>query len=283
MDLRKWHFDVSRSTLGIESIRGGPAFIKWRISDVLYLAVVFLVYPAVSKLEPFQRQFYVDDLTISHPFAEIERVPVFQLFLYAVVVPLVVVAALSVVVTRPASKVYTTYVSLIGVLVSTFTASLVTDILKNGFGRHRPDFLARCIPAPSAPRGVLVFAKDVCTTDNMDRLLDGFRTTPLGHLSISFAGLLYLTLWLCGQLAVTRPQAGVWRWFIACTPTVGAALIALSRTEDYRHHFVDVLVGLALGSLVAIWLYLRLFPSLTARRCYVPRLEEEEEPVYSPV
>lgn len=277
----------NRSTLGIDSFRGGSAAIRWRLTDLLYIVVVFLIYPLVSKIEPFQRQFFIDDLTISHPFAEHERVPAFQLFLYAAIVPLATVFIIGLVFTKPKNKIYVTYVSLIGIFVSTLTASLITDILKNGFGRHRPDFLARCVPRPDAPKGVLVYAKDVCTTENVGRLLDGFRTTPLGHSSISFAGLLYLSLWLSGQLAVTRPQAGVWRWLIAGAPTLGASLIALSRTEDYRHHFIDIITGLILGSLIAIWLYLRLFPHIKSSKSHEPRLlileEEEELHQYSPV
>lgn len=277
---------INRTTLGVDRVRGGLAFLRWRGSDVLLLVLLFVLYPIVYKLEPFQRQFYVDDLTISHPFAEHERVPVGALFFYATAVPAIVITGVSILITKPKHKVYVTFVSVLGALLSVFLASIITDVLKNAFGRHRPDFLARCVPKPDTPKGVLVFAKDVCTTDNVALLLDGFRTTPSGHSSISFAGLLFLSLWLAGQLTVTRPYSGAWRWAIAAVPTIGASLIALSRTEDYRHHFIDITVGLILGALVAIWLYLRLFPGLAHERCFEPRViveEENEANGYSPV
>lgn len=275
----------NRGTLGLHEVKGGSALIHWRFTDLVLVALLFILYPIVYKIEPFQRQFYVNDLTILHPFAEKERVSTTALFFYSTWLPLAVIAVVSLVLTTPKNKIYVTYVSGLGAVLSVFCASVVTDLLKNAFGRHRPDFLARCVPKAGTPINTLVYAKDVCTTKNISRLMDGFRTTPLGHSSISFAGLLYLSYWLAGQLAVTRPQAGALRWVVVFAPTLGAAMIALSRTEDYRHHFVDVFVGLCLGALIALWLYYRLFPSLGALACYEPRLlhEEEEETPYMAV
>lgn len=276
--LNYFHLDnrYNRTTFGMDQIKGGPRLIFWRVSDVVLLVVLIGLYKVVYKIEPFQRQFTIGDLLISHPFAEVERVTNGQLFLYAVWVPLLTILVVSLVLTKPKNKIYVTYVALLGQALSALSASVVTDILKNAFGRHRPDFLARCIPRLDAPTDVLVYAKDVCTTDNLPRLLDGFRTTPLGHSSISFAGLLYVSLFLAGQLVATRPQAGAWRSVVAFVPTLGAAMIALSRTEDYRHHFIDVFVGLCLGAVIALWLYFRLFPGLAHVRSFEPRLLQEE-------
>lgn len=237
-------------------------------------------------MQPFQRQFSLNDMTIQHPFAEVERVSNFQLFLYSTFFPLATVGVLSLIFTKPSAKIYTAYVSVLTLLVSVFTTSFVTDILKNHIGRLRPDFLARCIPAAGTPTDVLVLAKDVCTTKNINRLMDGFRTTPLGHSSLSFAGLLYTSLWLAGQLKVTLPQVGAWRCAVAFTPVFGAMLIALSRTQDYRHHFVDVFIGLVLGSVIAAWAYFRIFPRLTDEKSHQPillLLSEEEDIEYDAV
>lgn len=287
--LNYFHRDprYNRSTFGLDQIKGGPALVFWRFTDAVLVVILLVVFHLVYDIQPFQRQFYVNDLLISHPFAEHERVTNNQLFLYAGAVPLVTIAVVSLVITKPKNKIYVTYVSLIGLLLSLFITSVTTDILKNAFGRHRPDFLARCVPSKDAPKDVLVYAVDVCTTTDIGRLMDGFRTTPLGHSSLSFAGLLYLLYFLTAQLAATRPQAGAWRSVVAFTPVVGAALIALSRTEDYRHHFIDVFVGLVLGSVIGLWLYFRLFPGLAAEYCYEPRLlrikEDIAELAYAPV
>lgn len=273
----------NRVTLGLDRNNTMKNLIRWRFADVLLMAAMFVVFMFTYWIPPFQRQFYVNDITISHPYAEVQRVSNAGLFFYGVWVPLSVVLVVSLVFTKPANKIYVTYVSIIGLFISVFTASITTDILKNFFGRHRPDFLARCVPKADTPINVLVYAKDVCTTDNLDRLMDGFRTTPSGHSSISFAGLGYLSLWLSGQLIVKHYKLGAWRMILAWAPAFGASLIALSRTEDYRHHFVDVFVGSLLGMSVAFWSYFRYFPALTDPRAYEPLIivnEDDKEVQY---
>lgn len=276
----------NRATLGLDRYKGGRWFIYWRMSDVIFLVVLILLYPVVGTMGPFQRQFSLDDISIQHPFADVERVTNIQLFLYSTWFPMLLVGIFLLVLSKPSARVYTAYVSVLSVFLSVFATSFITDLLKNHFGRPRPDFLARCIPAAGTPVDELVLAVDVCTTDDTARLLDGFRSTPLGHSSLSFAGLLFTSLWICGQLKVTLPQVGAWRWAIASIPTIGAMLIALSRTQDYRHHFGDVFLGLVLGSLIAVWLYFRIFPLLTDPLSYQPKLfllSEQSEPEYNPV
>lgn len=262
----------NRVTFGLDRNPTFKAFIRWRYADILFLGVLFVGYILTNWITPFQRQFFINDLTISHPFAEHERVTNTQLFFYCVWVPVSTILVVGLVFTKPANKVYVTFISILGHLISVFTTSVVTDILKNFIGRHRPDFLARCIPKADAPTDIMVFAKDVCTTTNIDRLMDGFRTTPSGHSSLSFAGLGYLSLWLSGQLIIKHYNLGAWRSIVAFLPFFGAALIALSRTEDYRHHFVDVIIGSVLGFSIANWSYFRYFPALTKEKAYEPKI-----------
>lgn len=268
---------INRITLGLDKHPILAQLSRWKFADLLYIGVLFVLYFVVYWIEPFQRQFYVNDLTISHPFAEHERVPVGALFFYSTWVPISLIAIIGIIITKPKNKIYVTYISLVGLVISVFSTSVLTDILKNFIGRHRPDFLSRCVPKEGTPINVLVYAKDVCTTDNISRLKDGFRTTPSGHSSISFAGLFYLSLWLSGQLVVTNANVGSWRTIIAGLPTLGAGLIALSRTEDYRHHFVDVLIGSTIGIIIAYWSYHRNFPSVSHPKSYEPRIIIEED------
>lgn len=266
----------NRVTLGLDRNPTMKSLIRWRFADILMLGALFVLFMLTYYLTPFQRQFYINDLTISHPYAETQRVSNGQLFFYSVWVPLTVIVVVSMVFTKPANKIYVTFLSVMGHLISVFTTSVTTDILKNFIGRHRPDFLARCVPKLDASKDVMVFAKDVCTTDNWDRLMDGFRTTPSGHSSLSFAGLGFVSLWLSGQLIIKHYNLGAWRSIVAWIPAFGASLIALSRTEDYRHHFVDVIIGSVLGFTIAYWSYFRYFPALSHPKAYEPILLIEE-------
>ena len=74
---------------------------------------------------------------------------------------------------------------------------------------------------------------------------------------------------LAGQMRVLRPPTDLLRFLIVLAPLVGAALVAISRLEDYRHDPYDVLAGSLLGFTVAYTTYRRYFPDLTSSHCGV--------------
>ena len=67
-----------------------------------------------------------------------------------------------------------------------------------------------------------------------------------------------------------RPRADLARALIPLAPLLGAALIAISRLEDYRHDVYDVSVGSILGMSVAYCSYRRYYPALGSNNCDVP-------------
>ena len=69
---------------------------------------------------------------------------------------------------------------------------------------------------------------------------------------------------------VFRPRTDLARVLVALAPLVGAALIAISRLEDYRHDVYDVTTGSILGMLVAYFSYRRYYPMLTSPYCDIP-------------
>lgn len=73
-----------------------------------------------------------------------------------------------------------------------------------------------------------------------------------------------------GQMHVFRPRIDLARTLVALAPLVGAALIAISRCEDYRHDVYDVTVGSLLGFLVANFVYRAYYPALRAVHPDVP-------------
>ena len=92
---------------------------------------------------------------------------------------------------------------------------------------------------------------------------------------------------------IFRPRADLARVLLALAPLVGAALIAISRCEDYRHDVYDVTVGSLLGILVAYFSYRRYYPALKSTHCDQPypsradtangfgKLKDEEERIQS--
>lgn len=249
---------------------------KWRIPDAILLLVFMVLSYPVYYQKPFERQFYLNDITISHPYALHQRVSDLMLVIYSLIFPAIAIVIVWFLLADPRHKWYLLYISLLGLMMSWFTTSLFTNFVKNWIGRLRPDFIDRCQPKPNLPVNTLFTASEVCTTENMDILYDGFRTTPSGHSSESFAGLGYLYLWLCGQLLTEHFQTGLWRKIVAMLPLLGASLIALSRTQDYRHHFIDVLIGAIVGYFVAHMVYRRNFPSIDSQVPFKPLLDDSD-------
>jgi len=81
---------------------------------------------------------------------------------------------------------------------------------------------------------------------------------------------------LAGQMHVFRPRTDLARVLLALSPLIGAALIAISRLEDYRHDVYDVTVGSILGMLVAYFSYSRYYPRLKSPHCDTPYTSRAE-------
>ncbi|KAF6832281.1 pap2 domain protein [Colletotrichum plurivorum] len=245
-----------------------------------YLGFAILLAGWITMLafiEPFHRMFFINDLHISYPHAEVERVPVYMNFVYALFVPLAVLVVYNLMTKASPHKHEVTYLCFaISLIMTTF----ITDLIKNAVGRPRPDLLARCKPAAGTKPDVLVTV-DVCTERAHHLLHDGWRSFPSGHSSFSFAGLGFLSIFFAGQLHIFRHNSGgrdLSRALVCLVPLLGAALIAISRCEDYRHDVYDVCVGSLLGWVVAYWSYRRHWPKLTARECHEPHPYPGSEP-----
>ncbi|KAI3324440.1 PAP2 superfamily protein [Xylariaceae sp. AK1471] len=225
-------------------------------------------------VEPFHRMFYINNLDIAFPHAEAERVPVWLNVVYAAFVPLALVIVYNSVTRASFHKHHST---ILGLAIALILTSFLTDIVKNAVGRPRPDLIARCKPAKGTKLDVLV-TFDVCTETDHHTLHDGWRSFPSGHSSFSFSGLGYLACFLAGQLRIFRDKKDLGRALVCLAPLVGAAMIAISRCQDYRHDVYDVSVGSLLGFTVGLWSYRRYWPRLSSRECHEPYPPPGTEP-----
>ncbi|KAI0036772.1 phosphatidic acid phosphatase type 2/haloperoxidase, partial [Vararia minispora EC-137] len=227
---------------------------------------------ALDGASGFKRDFSVDDP--SSVYAVHQRVPLWALYLICLVAPIVLQWFISIFTIRSWLDVHH---STLGVLLSLAITGVITQFMKITAGRPRPDLLNRCgvvIGTVDPPYGLSAVA--ICTQTNGRILEDGFRSFPSGHSSLSFAGLAFLSFYLAGKLRLfQRPVRGhALKAWICVAPLCGAALVAITRTMDYRHHWQDVFVGGALGFVVAYFSYRLYYPPLTAKfshRPYGPR------------
>lgn len=249
-------------------------FAKLVPDAVLAVALVVFFFRVTEVARPFMRQFSLDNAAIAHPFATKERVTDNELYLWGAIVPLAIIVVLSAWMgSTKFDKLHLISVSSVGLWFTVSATSVLTDILKCWIGNPRPDFLARCGPRDGTPTNVLVDVS-VCTAPLGEMyLIDAMKLTPSGHSSLAFSGLGFLTLWLLGQYKVlnSKTRTSMVTIMMICSPMLLAAYIALSRTQDYRHHFFDVLFGSIIGILFAFMGYKKYFPSLKSDTCNLPK------------
>lgn len=189
------------------------------------------------------------------------------LFMYSLVIPWLLILLYTLVRSNPDA--HKAHVTSLGLFISVLLTALLTDIIKNFVGRPRPDLVSRCDPQQGTPKNELVTIA-VCTETEHHKLHDGWRSFPSGHSSFSFAGLGWLALFIASQTHCVRARANLLLVLVSMSPLVGAALIAISRLEDYRHDVGDVLVGGVLGTVVTTLNWRRYYPSLLSKWCDEP-------------
>ncbi|KAH0827133.1 PAP2-domain-containing protein [Lanmaoa asiatica] len=256
----------------------------------ILLAVVFF---ALNPIHGFRRGFSVNDET----YAVQERVPVrvvpyqchffaqkyfdyaqdVALYFIAVVAPLVIQLAVNLITVR---SFWDYHNSALGLILGLAITGAVTQFSKITVGRPRPDLLSRCIPISGSQDPTYGLSTDaICTQTDQSIMIDGWRSFPSGHSSLSFAGLGFLSFYLAGKMHLFDTRGHTHKAWISVTPLAGATLVAISRTMDYRHHMEDVVAGSILGFVVAYFAYRQYFPSLASpmsHRPYSPRVSRDE-------
>jgi diacylglycerol diphosphate phosphatase/phosphatidate phosphatase len=127
-----------------------------------------------------KRHFSLHDISIQHPATTPETVGYKLLIFISFGIPSILVLLVSLTIYR--SK-WDAHNALLGVFTSFTVAGVVTQIIKLGVGRPRPDLLARsCIPRAGAQDAPVFGLSDytICTQENLRTLNDGFKSFPSG-------------------------------------------------------------------------------------------------------
>ncbi|KAL8765143.1 MAG: hypothetical protein Q9194_006665 [Teloschistes cf. exilis] len=256
------------------------------ILDYVIIVVLLITFYALDAVEPFHQHFSLRNYTLQYPYAVHERVPVSLLFVLNTLFPAIIIALYALLIdglfshTKEATprdghrtlgkyrlkdRLWELNCGLLGLLLSQGATFVITGALKNAAGKPRPDLIDRCQPLPGSadPLPFGLSNSTICTQTNNKILKDGFRSFPSGHSSSAFAGLFYLSIYLTAKMHVLDNRGEVWKTFIVMVPTLGAALIAISRIMDARHHPFDVISGSLLGIVVAWGAYRQYFPPVT--------------------
>ncbi|KAI8353603.1 phosphatidic acid phosphatase type 2/haloperoxidase [Mortierella sp. GBAus27b] len=240
--------------------------------DWILCCILLLLFFLLDNVEPFHREFSVENKAIMFPYKEQETIPIWALGLMAVAFPVLVILVVSLGIRR---SLYDVHNGFLGLLVSVLLTTIFTQVLKITVGKHRPDFLSRCQPmlngtAVIKDEPLHLWTHDLCTQTDSDILKDGYRSFPSGHASTSFAGLFYIALWLAGKMHVFDRRGYSLKGVILVVPVLTAMLIAISRVQDYRHAAFDVTWGSIIGIVFGTFAYHQYYPALTARKSHVP-------------
>ncbi|KIY51002.1 acid phosphatase/Vanadium-dependent haloperoxidase, partial [Fistulina hepatica ATCC 64428] len=237
-------------------------------------ACLFLIFFSLDMVNGFRRQFSVEDTSLRHTYAVHERVPNWALYMICGVSPFVLQIAANLLTIRSWWDFHILFLSL------ALTGS-ITQFTKLTVGRPRPDLIDRCQPVAGTMDPTYGLSNStICTQTDSYIMKDGFRSFPSGHSSLSFAGLGFLAFYLAGKLHLFDTRGHTGKAWISVAPFSAAALVAISRTMDYRHHWHDVLVGAILGTVMAYFSYRQYYPSLASElshRPHPPRIRRDDD------
>ncbi|XP_058753788.1 putative lipid phosphate phosphatase 3, chloroplastic isoform X2 [Vicia villosa] len=231
----------------------GYAVARIHMHDWIMLLLLVLIEIPLYMIHPFYRFVGKEMMTdLKYPLKS-NTVPVWAVPMLAMVLPIVIFIVLYL----RRRDIYDLHHAILGLLFSILVTAVITDAIKDAVGRPRPDFFWRCFPD-----GKDVYDKwgDVICHGDKSVIKEGHKSFPSGHTSWSFAGLGFLSLYLSGKLKAFDRKGHVAKLCIIFLPLLAASLVAVSRVDDYWHHWQDVFAGGLIGLVVATFCYLQFFP-----------------------
>lgn len=149
--------------------------------------------------------------------------------------------------------------AILGLLFAVLITAVITDSIKDAVGRPRPDFYWRCFPDGKPTYNNVTL--DVICHGDPKVIKEGHKSFPSGHTSAAFAGLGYISLYLAAKINIFDRRGHVAKLCIVFLPLLAAALIGVSRVDDYWHHWQDVFAGGLIGLTMATLCYRQFFPA----------------------
>ena len=128
-------------------------------------------------------------------------------------------------------------------------------------GRARPSLFYRCFPDGVPEYKDLGFGlqEPICHPASERDVIDGFKSFPSGHTSLTTSGLFFLTLFLLSHANFRHARLGSTLTFleagVALSPLLLAVWVGCTRVSDYAHNYTDVGSGFVLGVSVTWYFY----------------------------
>ena len=147
---------------------------------------------------------------------------------------------------------YIMYAFFVGLLVT----KVVTDSLKLSVGELRPNFLDVCKPnlSPEICKNsgdYEVYVTNYTCTGDSDLIKQGKLSFPSGHSSVITYNMAFLIFYLETKQYLPR---GI-RSSLSLLFAITACLVSLSRLDDFKHHIHDIIAGMTIGGVSAVFTY----------------------------
>ncbi|KAG2617747.1 lipid phosphate phosphatase 2-like [Panicum virgatum] len=260
----------------------GSKVARLHLFDWVVLALLVAIDVGLNLIEPFHRFVGADMMAdLRYPLKR-NTVPVWAVPIYAVIGPIIIIVGIY----MKRRNVYDMHHAILGLLFSVLITGVLTDAIKDGVGRPRPNFFWRCFP-DGVPKFNNITTQVICHGDPAV-IKEGHKSFPSGHSSWSFAGLGFLSWYLAGKIKAFDRRGHVAKLCIVLLPLLLATMVAISRVDDYWHHWQDVFAGGILGLVVASFCYLQFFPPPSGEPGFWPHAyfehilnPEAEDPVQS--
>nr|CAD1834945.1 unnamed protein product [Ananas comosus var. bracteatus] len=242
--------------LGSHTIKShGAKVARFHMYDWIILVLLAVIDGLLNIIEPFHRFVGKDMMTdLRYPMKS-NTVPFWAVPIIAIILPFFIFSGIY----FKKRNVYDLHNAILGLLFSVLITAVITDAIKDGVGRPRPDFFWRCFPD-----GKDLYdnsTTSVICHGEKSVIKEGHKSFPSGHSSWSFAGLGFLSWYLAGKITAFDRKGHIAKLCIVFLPLLVASLVAVSRVDDYWHHWQDVFAGGLLGLTVASFCYLQFFPS----------------------
>ncbi|KAL2333012.1 hypothetical protein Fmac_014225 [Flemingia macrophylla] len=232
--------------------------------DWLILVLLAATDGLLNLVEPFHRYVGKDMMTdLMFPFKE-DTIPMWGVPILSIIVPILIFVAFY----FAKRDVYDLHHATLGLMFSSLITGVITDSIKDAVGRPRPNFFHRCFPD-----NIPVFDEetgDVICNGIKAVIKEGYKSFPSGHTSWSFAGLGFLSWYLSGKIRVFDRRGHIGKLCLVLLPLLVAALVGVTRVDDYWHHWTDVFAGGLIGLTVSTICYLLLFPFPTLAHGWAP-------------
>ncbi|XP_054778485.1 lipid phosphate phosphatase 2-like isoform X1 [Prosopis cineraria] len=222
--------------------------------DWLVLLILVVIDLFLDSLEPFHRFVGEGMMTdFKYPYKD-ETIPFRIVQIVAILFPIAFFFMFYI----RNRNVYDLHHSILGILFSGLITAVITDLIKVAVGRPRPNFFWRCFPDGKAVFDAIT--NDVVCHGDEKIIKEGYKSFPSGHTSWAFAGFSFFAWYLSGKIQVFDRRGHIGKLCLVLLPLLLAAFVAVSRVDDYRHHWQDVFAGGLIGITVSSTCYLLLFP-----------------------